>query len=135
MQEASSEWGPRQCGGGRVSVKLVERWTALTIAERGGCGRRGARTSAFGTDLRAPEARIHTGYSRFLRRTMECVRNLGTSSRLPRRLAPRMIETADDRRDEGRSLRSSPRAGKPLTWRREAVDTVSRQEAGKCPTR
>ena len=135
MQEASSEHCARQCGGGRVSVKLVERWTALMIAERGVCGRSGVRISAFGKDLRSPKARIHTGYSRFLIRTMECVRNLGTSSRLPRRLTPRMIETADDRYDEGRSLRSSPRAGKPLTWRRKAVDTVSRQEAGKCPTR
>ena len=135
MLEASLEHCTRQCGGGRASVKLVERWTALMIAERGGCGRSGVRTSAFGKGLRAPKARIHTGYSRFLIRTMECMRNLGTSLRLPRRLTPRMIETADDRRDEGRSLRSSPRAGKPFTWRREAVDTVSRQEAGKCPTR
>src|ERR1051325_7117976 len=36
MQEASSEHCARQCGGGRVSVTLVERWTALMIAERGG---------------------------------------------------------------------------------------------------
>jgi hypothetical protein len=135
MQEASSEHCARQCGGGRVSVKLVECWTALTIAERGDCGRSSDRRSAFGKELRSPKARIHTGYSRFLIRTMECVRNLGTSSWLPRLLAPRMIETADDRRDEGRSLRSSPRTGKPFTWRREAVDTVSRQEAGECPTR
>jgi hypothetical protein len=91
--------------------------------------------SAFGKELRAPKARIHTGYSRFLIRTMECVRNLGTSSRLPQRLTPRMIETADDRHDEGRSLHSSPGTGKPFTWRRKAVDAVSRQEAGKCPTR
>jgi hypothetical protein len=129
------EWEARQSGGGRVSDKLVERWTALMIAERGGCVCSGRRTSAFGRDLRAPKAGIHTGYSRFLRRTMECMRNLGTSSWLPRRVALGMIETADDRRDEGRSLRSSPRAGKPLTWRRKAVDTVSRQEAGECPTR
>lgn len=135
MLEASSEHCTRQCGGGRASVKLVESWTALTIAEWGECARSGERISAFGNDLRVLKARIHTGYSRFLIRTMECMRNLGTSSWLPRRLTPRMIETADDRRNEGRSLRSSPRAGKPLTWRREAVDTVSRQEAGKCPTR
>jgi len=32
-----------------------------------------------------------------------------------------MIETTDDRRGKRRSLRSSPRAGKPFTWRREAV--------------
>jgi hypothetical protein len=131
MQEASSEHGARQCGGGRVSVKLVERWTALMIAERGGRACSGMHISAFGEDLRAPKARIHTGYSRFLIRTMECMRNLGTSLRPPRRPTPRMIETADDRHDEGRSLRSSPRAGKPLTWRREAVDTGSRQDAAR----
>jgi hypothetical protein len=132
MKEASVEYGARQCGGGWVSVKLVERWTALMTAEQ---GERAVHVSAFGEDLRMPEVRVHTGYSRFLIRTMECVRNLGTSSRLPRQLTPRMIETADDRHDEGRNLRSSPRTGKPFTWRRKVVDTVSQQEAGKCPTR
>jgi hypothetical protein len=132
MNEASLEYGAHQRGGRRVSVKLVERWTVLMITER---GERAVHVSAFGEDLRAPNARVHTGYSRFLIRTMECVRNLGTSSQPPRRLTPWMIEMADDRRDEGRSLRSSPRAGKPFTWRRKAVDAVSRQEAGECPTR
>jgi len=42
----------------------------------------------------------------------------------------RMTEATSDRDDEGRSLRSSPGTGKPSTWRREAVDTASRQEAG-----
>lgn len=42
----------------------------------------------------------------------------------------RMIEATDDRGKEGRSLRSSPRTGKPSTWRREAVDTGGKQEAG-----
>lgn len=32
-----------------------------------------------------------------------------------------MIETAEDRRSKGRSSRSSPRTGKPFTWRRGAV--------------
>src|SRR3954452_8674982 len=118
--------GQRQAGG--ALDRANDRGT-------GRSGRSGGRTSAFGTELRAPKARIHTGYNRFLRRTMECVRNLGTLSRPPRHLMPRMIEMADDRRDEGRSLRSSPRAGKPFTWRREAVDTVSRQEAGECLAR
>ncbi|PYE86691.1 hypothetical protein C7477_12156 [Phyllobacterium leguminum] len=48
---------------------------------------------------------------------------------------PRMAEATSDRDDKGRSLRSSPRAGKPSTWRREAVDTASRQEVDVCPTR
>jgi hypothetical protein len=47
----------------------------------------------------------------------------------------RMAEATSDRDGEGRSLRSSPRTGKPSTWRREAVDTVSRQEVDLCPTR
>ncbi len=42
----------------------------------------------------------------------------------------RMAEATSDRDDEGRSLRSSPGTGKPSTWRREAVDTASKQEAG-----
>jgi hypothetical protein len=132
MMEASSEHGARQLGGRRVGVMPVDRWTALTIAERGG---RGSRASTLGKVLRAPRVKFHTGYSRLLKRTRECVRNLGTSSRPPWRLAPRMIETADDRGDEGRNLRSSPRAGKPLAWRRKVVDAVSRQEAGACPAR
>lgn len=32
-----------------------------------------------------------------------------------------MIETTDDRRSKGRSLRISRRVGKPFTWRRKAV--------------
>lgn len=39
-------------------------------------------------------------------------------------------EATSDRCSKGRSLRSSPRAGKPSTWRREAVATVDRQEQG-----
>lgn len=42
----------------------------------------------------------------------------------------RMIEATDDRGKEGRSLRSSPGTGKPSTWRRKAVGTECRQEAG-----
>lgn len=45
----------------------------------------------------------------------------------------RMAEATSDRDDEGRSLRSSPRTGKPSTWRRKAVDTAGRQEADLCP--
>jgi len=42
----------------------------------------------------------------------------------------RATEATSDRSSEGRSLRSSPRAGKPSTWRRVAVDTASTQEEG-----
>jgi hypothetical protein len=51
-------------------------------------------------------------------------RNLGTLLPLP----IWMTETTGDRGNRGRSLRSSPRTGKPSTRRREAVGTVSKQE-------
>ena len=41
-----------------------------------------------------------------------------------------VTKATGDRRNEGRSLRSSPRTGKPSTWRREAVGTACRQEEG-----
>ena len=47
----------------------------------------------------------------------------------------RMAEATSDRDDKRRSLRSSPGTGKPSTWRREAVDTASRQEVDACPAR
>lgn len=40
-----------------------------------------------------------------------------------------MAKVMGDRTDKGQSFRSSPRTGKPSTWRREAVDAVCRQEA------
>jgi hypothetical protein len=42
----------------------------------------------------------------------------------------RVTEATSDRNDKGRSLRSSLRTGKPSARRREAVNTVSRQEEG-----
>ncbi len=45
----------------------------------------------------------------------------------------RVTEATSDRVDGGRSLRSSPRTGKPSTWRREAMDAASRQETDLCP--
>jgi hypothetical protein len=54
--------------------------------------------------------------------------NLATTSPA---LKLEMIETTDERCRKGRSLRSSPRAGKPPTWRRETVGTASRQEVGR----
>lgn len=94
------------------------------------------KATALGSDLRAPRARVRTGYSRLLMQTMEWVWNLGTSVRLPQFLG--MVKTADERRAEGRSLRSSLSAGKPHAspgngGRRKAVDIVLQQEVGTCP--
>ena len=43
-----------------------------------------------------------------------------------------MAEAIGDRSEEGRSLRSSLRTGKPFTWRREAVNRDRQQEEGIC---
>ena len=86
--------------------------------------------TAFGIVLRAPKAGVHTGYSRLLSQMMDGAWKLGTFVRLPLR---GMIKTADDRWARGRSFRSSRSAGKPRTWRREAVDRVLQQEVGVCP--
>jgi hypothetical protein len=47
----------------------------------------------------------------------------------------RMTEATGDRGGRGRSLRSSPRTGKPSTWRRQAVGAVSKQEVDRCLVR
>lgn len=46
-----------------------------------------------------------------------------------------MIEATDDHGDGGRSPRSSPRTGKPFTWRRRTVERDCKQEVGICLTR
>lgn len=102
---------------------------ASPILREAGAARRAAPPEE---DLRASGGGIRTGYSRLLKRTMERVQNLGTSVWPPWR-KPGMTKTAGERCAGGRSFRSSPRAGKPPTWRREAVDTASRQEVGACP--
>lgn len=56
-------------------------------------------------------------------------------------VAAGMMEATHEHHNEGRSLRSSLRAGKPSarsnfgTWQRETVDTASKQEVEICPTR
>jgi hypothetical protein len=57
-------------------------------------------------------------------------KNLAVASEI---VGLRMAEATSDRDGEGRSLRSSPRTGKPSTWRRGAVDTACRQEVDLCP--
>jgi group II intron reverse transcriptase/maturase len=44
-----------------------------------------------------------------------------------------MIKAIGERHDKGRSPRSSPRTGKPSTWRRRAVDAVAKQRVGGKP--
>ena len=61
--------------------------------------------------------------------------NLAAFSARPDPWGGLMIEATDDRCGEGRSLRSSPRMGKPSTWRREAVNAACQQGATTWSTR
>ena len=61
--------------------------------------------------------------------------NLAVAPTHPGIRRARMIEATDERGGRGRSLHSSPRTGKPSTWRREAVDTACRQGVAQWPTR
>jgi hypothetical protein len=58
--------------------------------------------------------------------------NLGVASSC---FGAKMIDATDDRDAEGRSPRSSLRAGKPSTRRRRTVGTEGRQGEDACPAR
>ena len=83
MPDASVEyWSqPNRNWVGRVS-RLVASGEELVLANDPETGVASVAT-AFGIDLRAPGARVHTGYSRLLKQTMEWVWNLGTLVWLP----------------------------------------------------
>lgn len=136
MVDASSDTGTRQLGSGRVGAP---------------CKRRagGALVRAMGTWTGGAQPAAHQLRRAFaLRRGriphgVESAPKAGERSVAePKNLilasgarARRMAEATSDRGGKGRSLRSSPRTGKPSTWRRKAVDTASRQEVDPCPAR
>ena len=106
------------------AVRSKDRWSATSLFE---CGTWGRTVSVSGCAmLRCAGVGFHTGYSRVLTRIKGTGWNQGTHAILPGSIG--MIQATDDRIAWGRSLRSSPRAGKPSTGRRETVDTVCRQE-------
>lgn len=136
MAEAPVDTGTCQLGSGRVG-----RWRkppdggalVCTMQIRTEGARRAARQPRHG--LAWCRGRIPHGVKSAPKageRSVAEPKNLVTASGP---FGPRMTEATSDRDDEGRSLRSSPRTGKPFTWRRKAVDTASRQEVGSCPTR
>jgi hypothetical protein len=96
-------------------------------------GRRGNPKSASGKACKArrPDStRGRVGSYSGRRATVE----LGNPPALPP-LWGRLAEATGDHARRGRSPRSSPRAGKPSTWRRRAVDAACKQERDACPTR
>lgn len=136
MVEAPVDLNIRQLGSGRVDL-----WCELQI---GGALVRGvdARTGGARRAARQPrhELAVCLGQNPH---GVESVPKAGersiTEPENPA-IAPgvskrRAAEATSDRDDGGRSLRSSPRTGKPSTWRRKAVDTASKQEVGSCPMR
>lgn len=136
MADAPVDLNTRQLGSGRVDLRCepqiggalvrgVDAWTGGT--------QRAARQPRYG--LAWYRGRIPHGVESAPKageRSVAEPKNLAFTSGGFRR---RMAEATSDRDGEGRSLRSSPRAGKPPTWRREAVDTASRQEVDLCPAR
>lgn len=134
MVDAPGDLGTRQLGSGRVDrrrkpqiggalVRAMVTWT--------GGAQRAARQPRYG--FAWYRGRIPHGVQSAPKtgeRSAAEPKNLAITSGASER---RMAEATSDRDSEGRSLRSSPRTGKPSTWRREAVDTASRQEAGICP--
>lgn len=128
MFEASLQHGIRQTGSRRIGRKAggVPIPAGLT-------GIRGARCRA-----RQPAVQLAV-VGGLNPHGVESVPNAGKGTTgelgIPAVFSPagrrEMIEATDDRRGRGRSLRSSPRTGKPSTWRRETVSEASRQEAGR----
>jgi hypothetical protein len=136
MADAPVDVGTRQLGSRRVGL-----WCE---PQAGGVLVRAMNTRTGGTQLVARQPRYGLAWYRGQiphgvksapkagERSVAEPKNLvSTSGALGRRMA----EATSDRDDKGRSLRSSSRTGKPSTWRREAVDTASRQEVDVCPAR
>lgn len=136
MADAPLDLGTRQLGSRRVGL-----WCE---PQNGGALVRDMNTRTEGAQFAARQPRYGLAWCRGRiphgvqsapkagERSMMEPKNLGITSG---KFGCRMAEATSDRDGEGRSLRSSPRTGKPSTWRRKAVGTASRQEADVCPAR
>ena len=128
MLEAPLQHGIRQTGGGRIGRKA-----GGAPIPAGMTGIRGTRHH-----VRQPAAQLAVAAGRNPHGVKSVPKvGEGTSGELGNLavLSPagwrETIEATDDRRGRGRSLRSSPRTGKPSTWRRGTVSEASRQEVGR----
>lgn len=133
MAEASSDNAARQRGSGWVGVIAGE------VPGRAGDSRpRGVRAIA-DQPLTKP-AVVKGQISHGVKSAPTADQRSGTEPRnqpvTSSSFGEKMIEATDDRDGLGRSPRSSPRAGKPLTWRRRTVGTAGKQEVDtRCPAR
>ncbi len=135
MVDAPVDIGTRQLGSGRVDLRREP--------QIGGALVRGMDAWTGGVQRAAHQPRYELAWYRDRiphgvesapkagERSVTEPKNLVITSGASER---RMAKATRDRGDGGRSLRSSPRTGRPFTWRRKAVDTASRQEVDSCPT-
>lgn len=135
MLEASAEKVSNQTGSGLHGRKASGVPLSAIISEGRGMPRKGVSARGLNCDGRASESiRGRVGSwsgRRKVNGTWELFRGLCAR----RVVGIETVKATDERHGRGRSLRSSPRTGKPSTWRRETVDTACRQEVDKCPTR
>lgn len=128
MFEASLHHGIRQTGSGRIGRK-----TGGAPVPAGFTGIRGVRCHVRqpAVQLAVTAGRSPHGVESVPKTGEGTTGELGNLAVFSPAGLREMIEATDDRRGRGRSLRSSLRAGKPSTGRRETVSEASRQEAGR----
>lgn len=134
MADASLPVHTRQLGSGRVGLwREPEICGALVRAmdTRTEGARRAVRQPRYGlARYRGRNPHGVQSAPKAGERSVTEPKNLAVASEI---VGLRMAEATSDRDGRGRSLRSSPRTGKPSTWRRGAVDTAGRQEVDLCP--
>lgn len=128
MFEASLQHGTCQTGSGQVGRKTGEAPISAGLPGIRGVRRRARQPAA---QLAVADGRSSHGVESVPKAGEGTTGELGNLAVFSLAGLREMIEATDDRRGWGRSLRSSPRAGKPSTWRRETVSEASRQEVGR----
>lgn len=134
MADASLPVHTRQLGSGRVGLRCEPQICGALVRvmdTRIGGARRAARQPRYGlARYRGRNPHGVKSAPKAGERSVAEPKNLAVASGI---VGLRMAEAISDRDGRGRSLRSSPRTGKPSTWRRGAVHTASRQEVDLCP--
>lgn len=127
MFDASLEYGIRQTGSGRIGRKTGGEPIPAEIT-----GNRDMRATVCQSVV---QLAVITGQNPHGVESAPTAEQ-GTTSELGNFAAisfvewQQMIEATGDHHREGRNLRSSPRTGKPSTWRREIVGKAFQQEMG-----
>jgi hypothetical protein len=118
MADAPVEDGPHQIGSGCGGREAGEAQGSSEIMGFRGVGLRPRQSWAASAVAHDP---ISHGVESAPKANNGTIDELGNLAAASLTIKQEMIEAADDRRRKGRNLRSSPRTGKPFTWRREVV--------------